>query len=110
MARVTYRNGWRRFIATFLPEFIEVTGPERVVDPLQCFEVFKEFFPMAGPSRFVVRASLTALACTFVALSLGAQQQQPTPAPAQPPAAPAGGRQSGQPREGQPPAGRGDQP
>lgn len=66
---------------------------------------------MAGSSRFAVRASLTALACTFVALSLGAQQQQQQP-PAQQPAAPAGGggRQSGQGREGQPPAGRGDQP
>jgi cytochrome c556 len=67
---------------------------------------------MAGSSRFVARACMTALACTFVVFSSVTAQQPPQPPSQQPPAsqppAQGGGRQ-GQGREGQPAVGRGDQ-
>src|SRR5262245_28794565 len=114
MTRVTYWSGRRLFIATFLPEFIEVPGPEAGAIRYNARKFSRSFFTMAGSSRFAVGATLTALACTFVVFSLGAQQQTQQPPQSQQPQqqqpAPAGGRQSGPPREGQPPGGRGDQP
>jgi cytochrome c556 len=76
---------------------------------------YKEFLSMAGSSRFVARACMTALACTFLVFApLGAQQppsqQQQAQPPAMQPPAQGSGRQ-GQGREGQPGgAGRGEQP